>query len=150
MKSPADDLRQTLSAIDLHHPLCHRRKHVWKILVLQKGVALRFKLPSLSDDHNHRGRILEGSMDSQAGIGGAGTSSHKTDPRHTGQLTGCFGHYRHTRFVTATDCRHFFPVLVQGINCAQETFPGHMKHKTGFVIYQGVREYLCACPHDWN
>ena len=101
-----DQLGDALGQIDLCHPFGERREHLAEIDLL-KGLAVELMAGDLADENDHRRRILEGGVDADRGVAGAGTPGHEQYAGLAGQLAISLGHKGRTAFLAAGDEANF-------------------------------------------
>src|SRR4029453_7243279 len=63
-----------------------------RVIPLLEGLALDLVARHLADEENHRRRILEGGVDADRGVGGAGPAGDEADAGPAGQLAIGLGH----------------------------------------------------------
>ena len=126
MKCVADELRNSVRAIDLRDPLGHLSEHAPVIHLLER-FALDHVAADLADEQNHRSRILIGGMHTDACIGRARTPCDEANARSAGELAVGFRHKRRATFLPAYDQPHAFAHIVIRIQHIEITLAWNAK-----------------------
>lgn len=95
-------LGDALSIIDLRDPLGHLGKHP-AIIDFLEGLAVQVLACDLSDQQDHRSRVLHGDMQTATGVGGTGTAGYETDAGFTREFAFGLSHVSSTTLVAAHD-----------------------------------------------
>ena len=99
-----DVFRDALRAIDLGGPLRHAAEHAPVVDLLER-LAVDEVAADLSDEQDHRRRILRGRVHADRGIRGAGTARHEGDAGTARELAVRLRHVGGTAFLPAHDER---------------------------------------------
>jgi len=91
LKALVDQFGDALGHVDLRDPLGERGEHFAEIDLLE-GLAVNLMARNLADQRDHWGRILEGGVDSDRRVAGAGAAGDEHHPGPAGELTIGLGH----------------------------------------------------------
>jgi len=100
LEALVDQLGDALGDVDLGDPLGEGREHPAKIDLLE-GLTVELISRDLPDEHDKRCRILEGGMDADRRVAGAGAARHEQHPGLAGELTIGLGHEGGAPFLAA-------------------------------------------------
>jgi hypothetical protein len=100
LKALVDQFGDALGHVDLRDPLGERGEHFAEIDLLE-GLAVNLMARNLADQRDHWGRILEGGVDSNRRVAGAGATGDEQHPGLAGELTIGLGHEGGTAFLPA-------------------------------------------------
>ena len=143
MKRMLHELGNAVGAVDRRDPLGHLPEHA-PVVDLLEGFAFDEIGADLSDEQDHRRRILEGGVQADRGVGGARPAGRKTDSGLAGQFAPGLGHIRRAAFLPTDHQRQGLAHIVQRIEHRKKTFARHAKRATGAVNDQLVNEDLSA------
>ena len=124
-------------------PLGHLAVHAAVVDLLER-LAVRRLARHLADQQDHRRRILEAGMHSDAGIGGAGTARHEADAGLAGQLAVGLGHVGRAAFLAADDVADGVALRVERVERREIALAGHAEDGVGAVDAQLVDQNLRA------
>ena len=99
-----DVFGNALGAIDLRRPLGDAAVHPPVVDLLER-LAVDEIAADLSDEHDHRRRILRRGVDADRGVGGAGSAGDERDAGTSGELAVRLRHVRGAAFLPAHDER---------------------------------------------
>ncbi len=91
MEGAAHQFGDAFGLLDLRDPFGDAAEHGAVVDLLERLAAGRLAA-DLPDDQDHRGRVLEGGVDADRGMGGAGAAGDEADTGLAGQLAIGFGH----------------------------------------------------------
>ena len=91
LKRLVQQLGHALGHVDLRHPFGERRVHLAEIDFL-KRLAVDLVARDLTDQHDHRRRILVRGMDADRGVARAGAARHEQHAGLAGQFAVGLGH----------------------------------------------------------
>ena len=94
--------------------------------------------PDLSDQQDHRRRILPGRVQTDGGMRDAGTTCHEAHTGPPGQLADRLCHIRGGRFMTTDDGLNALGLVVKRIEYGKKTFTGHAEDPIHPVMPQRV------------
>ena len=125
-ESARDVFGNAFGAIDLRDPLDAAAVHA-AIVDFLEGFAIGEIAADLTDEHDHRRRILRRSMDADRGVRCPRSARHQRDPGPAGQLAVRLGHVRRAAFMPAHDQPQLVARIVQGVEHRQIAFAGNAK-----------------------
>jgi hypothetical protein len=102
LKRLVHQLGYPLGQVDLRHPFGERRVHLAEIDLLE-GFAVDLVARHLADQHDHRRRILERSVDADRCVAGARSSGHQQHSGLTGELAIGLSHKGGAAFLATGD-----------------------------------------------
>ena len=143
MKGLADQLGNAPRVLDLHHPLGHLAEHAAVIDLLER-LAIVGLARDLPDQQDHGRRILEAGMQSDAGIGGAGTARDEGDAGLSGQFSVSLRHVGGAALLAADDVADGVALGVQRVEGGQVALAWHPEDRVGAVDAQLVDQDLRA------
>src|SRR3954451_23056182 len=141
MVGPAHKFGYAVRALDLVDPLGNVAEHV-AVVDLLPGLSAARVPADLADEDDERSRILPGSMDADAGIGGARTTGHEAHAGLPGQLAMRLGHVGRTALLPADHEADRVPRLVERLERRQKALARHAVDSIGTVETQGVNKDL--------
>jgi len=95
-----DVLRNAIRVLDLRRPLDDTAEH-GPIVDFLEGLSITEVGSDLTDEEDHRGRILNCGVDADAGIRGPRAAGDHRDARPAGELAVGLGHVRRAAFMAA-------------------------------------------------
>ena len=144
----ADDFRDTVGAVDLRRPFGQPAEHADEIDLLER-LAAEMGARHLSGQQDHRGRILKGGMNADAGVAGPGTARDQANPRPPGQLAMGLGHVGGAAFVAAGNHANRGRV-VQRVKDWKVTFTRHAKRDVSAMKPQRIDQDAPAGARLWG
>ena len=129
--------------LDLVHPFGQGREHLAEVHFLE-GLAPEVGAVHLSDEQDHRGRILKSGMDPDAGVAGPRAPGHQADARPAGHLGVGLGHVGGAVLVTAGDDVYLVPDVVERVQDLQVAFAGDAENLVRAVGHKGIDDQLPA------
>ena len=91
LKRLVDELGDAFGQVDLRHPFGERCHHAAEVDLL-KGFAVDLVARNLTDQHDHRGRILKRGVDADRRVARPRPAGHQQHPRLAGELAVGLGH----------------------------------------------------------
>ena len=108
-----------------------------------EALAVAVGAVEVADEQDHRGRILEGDMDSAAGVGRAGAAGDEGDARPPGHLAVGVGHVGDPAFLPADDQVDLRRVM-QRVEHGEEAFARHGENAVAALDLELVDKDLAA------
>ena len=142
---PRDRLRQRVDVPDLVRPLRERREHRLEIDLLERLTAA-ILAGDLTDEQEHRRRVLERDVDTGRGVGRTGPTRDEADARASGELAVRLGHARRARLHAAHDELDLGGV-VERVERGEVALAGDAEDAVGPVEPELVDEDPAARPH---
>ncbi len=139
----ADQLGYAPRILDLDDPFGHLAEHA-AVVDLLEGLAVGGLARHLADQQDHRRRILEAGMQSDAGIGGARPAGHKTDAGLAGQLAVGLRHVGRAAFLAADDVADRVALGVERVERGEVALARNAEDRVGAVNAQLVDQDLRA------
>ncbi len=118
MERPRHDLRNSTSVVDLGHPLGQITEHGPVIYFLERLSFTHASL-DLTDEEDHRGRILASDVNARRGVGRSRATGDKADARLSGEFAVGFCHHGRATLLTA-NC-HLDGRFMKGVERRQVT-----------------------------
>jgi hypothetical protein len=143
MEGLADQLGDASGVLDLGHPFGHRSEHVAVVDFLE-SLAVGRLARDLADQQNHRRRILEAGMQSDAGVGGARTARDESDAGLAGQLAVGLGHVGGAAFLAADDVADRVALGIERVQRSQVAFARHAEDGVGAMDAELIDQDLRA------
>ena len=138
-KRPRHQFRDAPGLVDAHHPLGERRIHEAVIDFLE-GFTLGLMARHVTDQQDHRRRVLERGMDPDAGVAGPRTAGDDADAGLAGQLAIGLGHVGGAGFLAAGDQADFVLDVIERVEEREITFAGDGKDGVGAVNPERIDE----------
>ena len=113
-----------------------------------EALAVAVGAVEVADEQDHRRRILEGDMDSGAGVGRAGPAGDEGDAGPPGHLAVGVGHVGDPAFLPADDQVDLRRVM-ERVEHGEEAFAGHGENAVAALDLELVDKDLAAgaCRH---
>ncbi len=122
MKGARHDFRNARGIVNLGRPFRHGAEHR-AIIEFLKGFALAHIARHLTDENDHRRRILTRDVNARRCIGGARTARDKADARPARRLADGFRHHRRPALLPADG--EFDRAVVERIERGEIALAGH-------------------------
>ena len=143
MEGLAHQLGDAPRIVDLRHPFGDRPEHAAEVDLLE-GLALGLVAGDLADQQDERRGILEGGMQPDGGIGGAGAAGDEADAGAARQLAIGLGHVAGAALLPADDEADLVAGLEQRVEGGQIAFPRHAEGHVDPVDPQLIDQDLAA------
>ena len=130
--------------LDPRRPFGDRREEGGEIDLLE-ALAVAVAARDVADEQDHRGRILEGDMDSGAGVGRARAAGDESDAGAAGHLAVGIGHVGDSAFLPADDDVDLGRV-VERVEHREEALARHGEDAVAALDPELVDEDASACP----
>ena len=145
MEGLADQFGYPVGVIDLDDLLTDRAIE-FVIIHFLEGFAIFLITRDLTDENDHRRRILHRRMNTDRAIACAGAPRHHRDARLSGELAVGFRHIGGTAFLAASDCLNLVLCVVQCIDNRKITLSRNAENRVDTVDAKLVDQYLPAAP----
>ncbi len=131
-----DHFHRALRALDLGRPFGQAAEH-FAVVDFLKGAAAAVGQGDLTDEQDHRRRILMRRMHADRGVGGARSARDHADAGASGQLAVGFGHVGGAGLVAADDDLDLVSHVGQGVEHGEIALARHAEDLVDPVHHQG-------------
>ena len=139
MKRVAHHFRHALGTVDLRHPFRHLPVHAAVVDFLER-LALGHCVVDLTDEQNHRRRVLERGMNADARVGRAGPARDKADAGPASQFAVSVGHIGGAAFLAADHEPDVVARFIKSVEHRQVAFTGHAESHIDTVHFERVHQ----------
>ena len=140
-KGTGDGLMGARGCVERHDRLGEAAE-IAVVVDFLKGFAAEHVGADVADEHDERGRILEGGVDADAGVRCAGTAGDHADARALAQLAIGLRHVRGSGFVPAGDEVNVAARVVKRIEDGEIAFSRDAEDVTGALGADGLDDGL--------
>ena len=136
-------LRDAGRVVDLHHPLGHLAVHSAEVELLERP-APKKGARDLSDEEDHRRRVLIGRVHADARVGRARTARNETDARPASEFAVGFGHVGGAAFLPAHDEADLLARVIERVEYGEVALARHAVGSVDAMDEELIDEDLCA------
>ncbi len=140
--SAGDIFGDAAGIVDPRRPFGDRPEEGREVDFLE-ALAVLVGAVEVADEQDHRGRILEGDMDSGGGVGRAGAAGDEGDARAAGHLAVGIGHVGDSAFLPA-DGKVDLRRVMERVEHGEEAFARHREDAVAALDFELVDEDASA------
>jgi len=143
LERTCDVLGNAIDSIDLRDPFRHRPEHAAVVDLLER-FAIDEIGAHLTDENDHRHRVLECRVHADRGVGRAGTARDHHHAGSAGELCVCVGHVGRAAFLPADDEAQAIAMRMQAVEDGEVAFAGNAEHSVDALADQRVGDDVPA------
>src|SRR6266849_8200407 len=141
-----DEFGHAGGIVDLRHPLGELAVHTAKVDLLECA-ALDIGTRDLPDEQDHRRRILEGGVHTDAGVGRARPARHEADAGAAGKLAVGLRHVGSSAFLAAYDEADLLAHVIERVERGEIALAGYAEGRVRAVNPELIDQDLAAGAH---